>query len=269
MILHPEDLTIPVERHPMPARDAIGRMQSLRAKQYTLVHQPDHARLAGELVQCLSRPGAPALTDDIVRGIASHDDGWTDFDCGRKKLEWSSAQYSAEGVAVGADGKPLSFLDIKAGDALRAWKGSIENAEAIAPIAALIVSGHFYRLAKLGLSAGHYSTEDTGMVTEFLAKEEKRQERLSRLERRGAAEIGYWTDVLRFCDLLSLYLCAGSEAAVEFPERIGPDGEIIRLQKDGEAYVFSPTLLAGESDFEVPAHTFPGHSKTTLRWKLR
>ena len=69
---------------------------------------------------------------------------------------------------------------------------------------------------------GAYSEDDARSVRDFLTVEEQRQGRLLRLQSRVKAEVQYWTDVLQFCDLLSLYLCCGSEESVEFPQRIGP-----------------------------------------------
>ena len=66
------------------------------------------------------------------------------FDNGCEQLQRDSRQHTPQtNVALNAEGRPLSFLEIKAGDFLRAWLGSIDCAEAVAPIAALIVSGHF------------------------------------------------------------------------------------------------------------------------------
>jgi hypothetical protein len=171
---------------------------------------------------------------------------------------------------VDHEGKPLAFLDIKAGDFLRAWGGSIDSAEAVAPIAALIVSGHFCRLGKFGISMAVYPEDDARRVREFLASEEQRQCRLIRLQIRTESEVQYWTDVLQFCDLLSLYLCCGSEESVEFPQRIGPNGETIRLQAQGEVFVLTPSLFAKEVEFSVEAHPYPaGVPSITVKWRLR
>ena len=117
--------------------------------------------------------------------LVLHDEGWKDFDNGCERLRATPATYSGENVALNAEGKPLSFLEIKAGDFLRAWVGSIDCAEAVAPIAALIVSGHFCRLGKFGISMGAYTEDDARSVHEFLASEEQRQARLLRLQSRS------------------------------------------------------------------------------------
>jgi hypothetical protein len=272
MVLRPEGLPELPKCGFVSAWDAVASTQKTTSAKYHLVRQPDHARLAGQIAQQISIAGAPAVDDDIVRGISLHDEGWADFDCGRERLGATHARYDENNVALNADGKPLSFLDIKAGDFLRAWRGSIECAEAVAPIAGLIVSEHFRRIGEFGVSLSTYSDSDTQQVREFLAHEEQRQSRLRRLQGRSEKEVAYWTDVLQFCDLLSLYLCCGSEENVEFPQRIGPKGETIRLQRENGVNVLSPSPLAREAEVSLEAQSYPADlhaSSTKLGWRVR
>src|SRR5271157_2964590 len=196
MVLRPENLAGRSAGDFVSAWDAIARAEKTISARYHLVRQPDHARLSGQIAEQLSISGAPALDDDIVRGISLHDEGWSDFDCGRKRLQATTAHYSETNVALNVEGKPLSFLEIKAGDFLRAWRGSVECAEAVAPIAGLMVSGHFRRIGQFGMSMGTYSDDDTEQVREFMAHEEQRGRRLMQLQGRSEKEVGYWTDVL-------------------------------------------------------------------------
>jgi Protein of unknown function (DUF3891) len=64
----------------VPAWQGAANAQKVKSAYYHLVRQPDHARLAGQIAQQLAVPGAPAVDDDIVRGISLHDEGWADFD---------------------------------------------------------------------------------------------------------------------------------------------------------------------------------------------
>src|SRR5271166_5160472 len=182
MVLRPEGLPELPKGGFVSAWEAVARSQKTTSAKYHLVRQPDHAQLAGQIAEQFSIQGAPPVDDDIARGIALHDEGWTDFDCGRTRLEATPACYDEENVALNAEGKPLSFLEIKAGDFLRAWRGSIEAAEAVAPIAGLIVSEHFRRIGQFGMSMGTYSDDDTNQVGEFIAHEEQREQRLMRLQ---------------------------------------------------------------------------------------
>jgi hypothetical protein len=272
MILRPETKSAAANHAFVSAWEAVARAEKTRSAKYYLVRQPDHARVSGEIVQQLAIAGAPPVDDDIVRGISLHDEGWAAFDEGRERLHATPANYSSANIALDREGRPLAFLDIKAGDFLRAWRGSIDSAEAVAPIAALIVSGHFCRLGKFGIGMAAYSEDDSRSVHEFLASEQQRQRRLLNLQRRAEAEVQYWTDVLQFCDLLSLYLCCGSEESVEFPQRIGPQGETIRLQVQDGVFVLKTSLFAKEVEFSVEAHPYPagaGAPSTTLGWRVR
>jgi hypothetical protein len=270
VILRPESQRAQPGKGVIAAWEAVAGAEKAQSASYQLIRQPDHARLSGKIVQHLVIAGAPDVDDDIVRGIGLHDEGWEDFDNGCEPLSSTPATYSAENFALNAEGKPLSFLDIKAGDFLRAWRASIDSAEAVAPIAALIVSGHFTRLGKFGISAGAYSDDDARSVHQFLTSEEKRQSDLLRLQSRSESQVQYWTDVLQFCDLLSLYLCCGSEESVEFPQRIGPADEPIRLRMQDGSCVLSPALFQKEVLVFVEAHPYPAAmGPKTIGWRLR
>src|ERR1019366_1228448 len=272
MILRPETKSAAANHAFVSAWEAVARAEKTSSAKYYLVRQPDHARVSGEIVQHISIAGAPPVDDDSVRGISLHDEGWAAFDEGRERLHATPASYSSANIALDREGRPLAFLDIQAGDFLRAWQGSIDSAEAVAPIAALIVSGHFCRLGKFGISLGTYLAQDTEQVREFLASEEQRQCRWLRLQTRGDSEVQYWTDVLQFCDLLSLYLCCGSKESVEFPQRIGPKGETVRLQVQDTAFVLSSALFAKEVELAVEARPYPaetGVQSITIRWRVR
>ena len=272
MVLRPEGRSERPNGGFVSAWDAVACTQKTVSARYYLVRQPDHARLSGQIAEHFAIPSAPGIDDDIVQGIGLHDEGWFDFDSGRERLHATQVSCSAGGVPLNAEGRPLSFLEIKAEDFLRAWRRSIQTAEGVAPIAGLIVSSHFRRIGQFGISAGTYSEDDTHRVREFVAREEERERRLLRLQGRSAAEVEYWTDVLQFCDLLSLYLCCGSEENVEFPQRIGPKGETIRLQVQDGVNVLSSSPFAEEAEFSLEAQPYPKDSQassTKLSWRLR
>jgi Protein of unknown function (DUF3891) len=271
MVLCPEAKSAP-RGGVVSAWEAVASTQKRKSAKYMLVRQPDHARLSGQIAERFAIPDAPPVDDDVVRGISLHDEGWSSFDDGSQRLSATTATYSGENVPLSAEGKPLSFLEIKAGDFLRAWNGSIEAAEAVAPIAGLIVSGHFCRLGNFGINSGTYSNEDTQRVREFLAREEQRERCLIRLQNRSKKEVEYWTDVLQFCDLLSLYLCCGSEESVEFPQHIGSKSETIRLQVEDGVHVLSPAIFAGEAEFSLQAYPHPAEAaqiQMKLTWRVR
>jgi Protein of unknown function (DUF3891) len=227
----------------VPVWDAILPTQKTCAPEYWLITQPDHAALSGAIAAGFGPPLLPQLSSEVVQGIALHDDGWAPLD----------AQTPV------ANGKPLSFLDYQPQDFLRAWNSSIECAEKVAPIAGAMVSGHFWRLGRNRLEGGIGGAEDRRLLLDFLEKEQGRQQRL--LGGRSHEEFEFLTDVLQFCDVLSLYLCCGATQDVEFPQRFGH--EPIRLRRQAapdQATVcrFEPTpFMAGGLDLAVIARRFP------------
>jgi hypothetical protein len=269
MILRPEINPKTSASRVVPAWEAVARAQTVKADKYQLVRQPDHARLSGELAKHLAIPGAPPVTGEIVQAISLHDEGWADFDSGRERLQATPARYTDTNVARNADGKPLCFLDIHARDFLRAWRDSIASAQEAAPLGGLMVSGHFYRLGTFGLSTGRYTGNDAQLIREFLEEEDRQCERLLPREKRSKQEVEYWTDVLQFCDLLSLYLCCGSEESVEFPQHIGPQRETITLRVVDGVNVLSPPSFAGEAEFSLEAFHDAGTGSLELKWIVR
>lgn len=229
----------------VPVWDAISPTQKSSTPEYWLITQPDHAALSGAIAAALGPPLLPQLSPEVLQGIAMHDDGWAPFD----------AQIRV------ANGKPLSFLDFGPNDFLRAWSVSIECAEKIAPIAGAMVSGHFWRLAKNRLEWDIDGREDRRLLMDFLESEQARQLRL--LSRHSREEFEFLTDVLQFCDVLSLYLCCGAGQDVEFLQRFGP--KPMRLRREAarspdQAAVcrFEPTPFAsGGVDLAVVARRFP------------
>lgn len=227
--------------------DAISPTQKTCAPEYWLITQPDHAALSGAIAAALGPPLLPRLSSEVVQGIAHHDDGWARFD----------AQITLNG------GRPLSFLDFPPKDFLRAWRESIESAMQIAPIAGAIVSGHFSRLGKNRLEWAIDNAGDRELLTAFLESEQTRQRRL--LGGRSREEIEFLTDVLQFCDVLSLYLCCGAVQDATFPQRFGSTP--IRLRREAarspdQAAVcrFEPSpFTEGGVDLAVSARHYPSH----------
>lgn len=228
----------------VPVWDAILPTQKASAPEYWLITQPDHAALSGAIAAALGPPLLPKLGSDVVQGIALHDDGWAPFD----------AQIRI------ANGKPLSFLDFAPSDFLRAWRGSIERAEKVAPIAGAMVSGHFWRLGKNRLEWGVDGADGRWLLLDFLESEQARQQRL--LGGYSREEFEFLTDVLQFCDVLSLYLCCGAPQDVEFPQRFGPEAirlrrEAARSQDQAAVCRFGPSpFTAGGVDLAVIARRF-------------
>jgi hypothetical protein len=128
----------------------------------------------------------------------------------------------------------------------------------MAPVAGIIVSRHFCRLGKARAESRGDSAKDAQHLCAFLAQEQQRQERL----RQGESEehLEFLTDVLQFCDLLSLYLCCGAQQDVEFPQRFGPQLRLTQLPGAGQkaaACRFEPSPFPGGVDIAVAARRYP------------
>jgi hypothetical protein len=99
------------------------------APYWLLISQRAHARLSGELARAWSEE----LSEEVLAGIAHHDDGW---------LEWEAAPQ------LDSNGRPLSFTELDISDAIAIWDRSIAAARSIGPLAGAIVAGHFVGLAR-------------------------------------------------------------------------------------------------------------------------
>jgi hypothetical protein len=88
----------------------------------------------------------------------------------------------------------------------------------------------------------------------FLDQESKRQSRLARKDGRSADELEALTDVLQFCDLLSLYFCCGAAENVDFPEFFGLRA---RVTVSADGYHLEPVLIEPGSQFKIAALRHP------------
>ena len=221
MVLHPL-LDLPaIERtvsssgnSPVPAWTAVEQKQKQPAKEWLLITQVDHAQLAGDLATRLQSPLFPQLHEGLVRAISLHDAGWAEFDA-----RVTSAKGRTAFPRLNDRGKPLSFLEANPAEFVVAWTGSIDQAEEIGPAGGIVVSRHFCRLAEGRLCSRIDDEEDTSRLRQFLHSENARQQKLIGAEHCSSGDLDLLTDVLQFCDLLSLYLCCGASEPVQFPQQ--------------------------------------------------
>lgn len=218
-------------RHPRSAWTAVEATQLEPAENYWLIRQSDHAVLAGNLAARFVSPLFPKLDPEIVEAIGLHDAGW--------ELLEPEKQPAAQ-LRFSGTGKPLSFFELGPADFVPAWVASIERSEKASPIAALLASGHFCRLAAERSRRDQDKPEDSFRLRDFLAGEAQRRDRLIDRQTRNWPQIEKLVDVLQFCDLVSLYLCSGSTEPVEFSARF-LDEPAVRAQSAGGVYQFDPS----------------------------
>lgn len=241
MILRPFEPTASASTEFLPAWNVVERIQRQSHNNCWMITQPSHAALAGELAAKLTGAQVPKLDDAIVRAIALHDAGWG----------ISDAQSIMQSRAAGQS-SPKSFIECGAGEFVAAWEKSIEIAESSGAAGGYIVSRHFFRLAEHGLEK--YPERDRPKVKSFIEHESARQKRLAAKQNYSPTELEQFTDVLQFCDLLSLYVCCGARESVEFPEYFGVK---IRLSVEGDSYKLTPGIIESGEKFKVAALRHP------------
>lgn len=251
----------PMPEAPRPAVvsawSVVEAAQHRHADTFSIITQPEHASLAGDLAALFRRPPFPAPSGDIVRAIAWHDQGWADFDLPHTGLV-STTQLRG--------GRPRSFIDMDVVEFLVAWKRSIDDCARRSPAGGFMVSEHFCRLARYRLARVRDTAEDTGRLNSFLRAEDGRQSALMPQSGCSAVALGALTDLLQFCDLLSLYLCCGARDTVEFPQQFG--GETVRVRYDGGVYRLTPSPFSAGCDLGANAWSYPGSCPQPLAFLL-
>jgi len=251
MILRP--LEPPAAKHSefLPAWTVVEQLQRQPHDGCWMITQPSHAALAGDFAQTIVAPGAPRLDAALVRAIALHDAGWGVPD----------AQAIMQSRSV-RQGCPKSFIDYSVSEFLSAWEKSIDIAESAGPAGGYIVSRHFHRLAEQRVSHSSEKASDRGQLARFIENESRRQNHLASRQERSPAELESLTDLLQFCDLLSLYVCSGAEEKAEFPEYFGIK---VRLTVENGVYRLDPPIIESGAKFAVAALRHPATKEESGR----
>lgn len=227
---------------PVPAWDAILRSQQAPGAS-SVVMQNDHAQLAGELAMRLDPaavgPEMPAINSVEARAIALHDAGW---------------------AAVDAEYFGIGFMSHKPEQHMRAATGSIEIAERESAVAGWLVSKHFTMLAR-------FNPSNTPGLEPFIEQEDARRERLLTGTGHPLTELERLYEVLRWCDLVSLYLCCGTAEAIELPAICG--GRAVNVQAVEDTYHFSPFPFLGKGEAHVTAYGIRDRRPHGLTFLLR
>jgi len=227
----------------LPAWPVVERLQRYKYEQCWMITQPSHAALAGEFAARLTFPNGPTLDQNLIRSIALHDAGW-----GMPDAQAVARSRSAHHET------PRSFLETEIAAFLEAWTRSIETALAVCPPGGYMVSRHFHRIAERRLAAAIDADRDRKKLQEFAAHESQRQKRLAARQQRSRQELESLTDLLQFCDLLSLYICSGALESAEFPQYFGCK---LRLSVEADGYRLDPSVIEPGAQFSVAALRHP------------
>jgi Protein of unknown function (DUF3891) len=251
MILRPTEPPPPSTGDFVPAWPVVERLQTQRYANCWMITQPSHAALAGDIAAKLRDPRTPKLEAELIRAIALHDAGW-----GLPDAQAIMRSRSDE------RGAPKSFLQTGVAEFLAAWSQSIDIVQPVSPAGGYVVSRHFWRLAKHRMARDNDPENDRKKLKKFLDHEAQRQKKLAAKQNRSFDELERLTDLLQFCDLLSLYICSGARENAEFPEYLGLQA---RLRVEAESYKLDPPLVEPGSQFRVAALRHPGSKEESSR----
>ncbi|HVS02886.1 MAG TPA: DUF3891 family protein [Thermoanaerobaculia bacterium] len=194
-----------------------------------LVTQPDHARLAAEL---LALWRLPKLVDHprragLLVAVREHDNGWREADAAPR--------------VDPASGAPCSFLDAPDEVRREVWRRGSRRYAASDPYVALLITRHALEL--LGDRRGEEAWQP------LLAELDERHDELC--ERCELAEVEVAADYrwLAVGDLLSLTACSGGPESRSRHE--------YRAQLVDATLHLAPFPLAGTTTFSIPCRRIP------------
>jgi len=251
MILRPLQPSASASEKSVSAWEAVQHTQTAKYESCWLITQPSHAALAGELAANICAPDFPSLDTQLLQAIALHDAGWGIPD----------AQALVKSRSVHPH-QPQSFIAAGAAQFAEAWKSSIETCQSVSPAGGYMVSRHFWRLASERGPATAQGRQDQRILESFLKNEEQRQKKLAAKQERSIEELERLTDLLQFCDLLSLYLCCGATENVMFPEYFGIQ---LRVSNQRNNYKLDPPAVKAGSQFAVAALRYPATKQESSR----
>ena len=194
-----------------------------------LITQPDHARLAAEILSLWHADGLPEhpRRADLLFAVAEHDNGWREAD---------SAPY-----VDARTGRPHTFLDLPDGHRREIWSRGMERFAEDRPYPALLVLEHARTL--------HADRRPEADWESFFQRlDELRGELLggSAVPERQLAADYRW---LALADDLSLAVCGGHRSELEHGG--------YRARLSGDELGIEPFPLVGATTFRVACRYVP------------
>jgi hypothetical protein len=181
---------------------------------YWLVSHVDHAHLAGAFAEKWGNDLflSPEPRAQVLRGIASHDDGWA----ARDQQPQITRQGKPSAFSVELVGKYSAFEEIDLADYLAVRERAVGMVAEKDPYAALLVSMHTYDLLSERADRSTIQPSQLPLLDAFLIRQRELQ---AELRARLAADASFTADhiapsridqhfrLLQACDNLSLLSC--------------------------------------------------------------
>lgn len=235
-----------------------------------LVTHPDHARLAGAFAQQWGNDlfASPEPRENVLRGIARHDDGWVARDAEPQiTREGKPSAFSTEFV-----GKYSGFEEIDLQDFLAVRDRAVRSIGVQDPYAAVLISMHTYNLLNDRSDHSTIAPAQRPLMDDFLKaqlalqnawrKEIASNPRLRPEHKRGETILDHFR-LLQANDYLSLLTCVDYEKPANLLHALATrDGqhEPIEVRRKGarqlvlDPYPFAEPLLS----FQFPARHVRG-----------
>lgn len=194
-----------------------------------LITQPDHARLAAEILGLWHTDGLPGhpRRADLLFAVAEHDNGWRELD---------AAPYVDPGT-----GRPHSFLDLPDRLRIEVWTRGAERFASSRPYAGLLILEHARAL--------HRERRGDPDWQSFFDRLDELADQLRDAPETARAPLEDDYRWLALADDVSLALCAGLEGRFD---RHGLRGRLSATELR-----IDPFPLVGSTTFRVPCRYIP------------
>jgi hypothetical protein len=235
-----------------------------------LVTHSDHARLAGAFAERWGNDRflPPEPRENVLRGIACHDDGWT----ARDALPQITRQGKPSAFSTELVGKYSGFEEIDLPDYLAVRNRAVREIAAEDPYAAILISMHTYSLLHDHADRSTILPAQLPLLDEFLAGQKTLQDSLQkqiaanqnlRPEHKNENTILNHFRLLQASDYLSLLTCVDFQKPVNLlhslPTRDGRPSAIEARSIGKRHFVLDPYPLDAPSiSFQFPARHVKG-----------
>lgn len=235
-----------------------------------LVTHPDHARLAGAFAEKWGngRFLSPEPRENVLRGIARHDDGWT----ARDATPQITRQGKPSAFSVELVGKYSAFEEIDLSDYLAVRDRAVRSIAEEDAYAALLISMHTYNLLTEHADRSTIAPAQLPLLDHFLEQQKLLQQTLrlqiiadpkfSPDQKTEAAVLDHFR-LLQACDNLSLLTCVDFRQPANLlhplPVSDGDHSRVDVRSAGSRRFVLDPYPFVEQSiTFKFPARRVEG-----------